>query len=134
MNSFECNKCSYNTIRNYDLTRHLKNVHGIHVNMSVKGNNEPQAGLPSRRSEEKQYGGESHRQQSRMDEEEEEEEEEEDDEPRTNPVDALYSPEEFEKFGHDMARRKCRILDCVLDTFPEHLKTKAKRMCDTLKM
>ena len=32
-----------------------------------------------------------------------------------------------------MRRKKCRILDCVLDTFPEHLKTKAKSMCDTLK-
>ena len=31
-----------------------------------------------------------------------------------------------------MTRKKCHILDCVLDTFPEHLKTKAKRMCDTL--
>ena len=33
----------------------------------------------------------------------------------------------------DMTRKKCRILDCVLDTFPEHLKTKAKSMCDILK-
>jgi len=32
-----------------------------------------------------------------------------------------------------LRRRKCHILDCVLDTFPEHLKTKAKSMCDTLK-
>ena len=32
-----------------------------------------------------------------------------------------------------MTRKKCHILDCVLDTFPEHLKTKAKSMCDTLK-
>ena len=32
-----------------------------------------------------------------------------------------------------MRRKKCHILDCVLDTFPEHLKTKAKRMCDVLK-
>ena len=38
------------------------------------------------------------------------------------------------KFGDDdMTRKKCHILDCVLDTFPEHLKTKAKSMCDTLK-
>ena len=29
-----------------------------------------------------------------------------------------------------MTRKKCRILDCVLDTFPEHLKTKA-RVCAT---
>ena len=32
-----------------------------------------------------------------------------------------------------MRRKKCRILDCVLDTFLEHLKTKAKSMCDILK-
>ena len=32
-----------------------------------------------------------------------------------------------------MRIKKCHILDCVLDTFPEHLKTKAKNMCDTLK-
>ena len=32
-----------------------------------------------------------------------------------------------------MRRKKCHILDCVLDTFPEHLKPKAKSMCDTLK-
>ena len=32
-----------------------------------------------------------------------------------------------------MRRKKCRILDCVLDTFPEHLETKAKSMCDILK-
>ena len=56
----------------------------------------------------------------------------EDDESRTNPVDGLYSSEEIEKF-EDMTRNKCHLLDCVLDTFPEHLKTKAKHMCDTLK-
>ena len=32
-----------------------------------------------------------------------------------------------------MRRKKCHILDCVLDTFPEHLKTKANSICDTLK-
>ena len=32
-----------------------------------------------------------------------------------------------------MRRRNCHILDCVLDTYPEHLKTKAKNMCDILK-
>ena len=124
MNSFKCSKCSYNTIRNHDLTRHLKRVHSIYVNTSVQGNNQLQAVLPSRMSEEKQYGGETHRRQARMDEE---------DEPRIIPVDGLYSREEIEKFGEDMTRKKCRILDCVLDTFPEHLKTKAKSMCDTLK-
>ena len=59
---------------------------------------------------------------------------EEDDEPRINPVDGLYPPEHIEKFvDEDMRRKKCHILDCVLDTFPEHLKIKAKRMCDVLK-
>ena len=57
----------------------------------------------------------------------------EEDEPRMNPVDGLYPPEQIEEFGNDMRRKKCHILDCVLDTFPEHLKTKAKSMCDTLK-
>ena len=44
-------------------------------------------------------------------------------ETRTNFMDGLYSSEEIEKFGDDMRRKKSRILDCVLDTFPEHLKT-----------
>ena len=57
----------------------------------------------------------------------------EEEKPRTDPVDGLYSTELIEKFGDDMTRKKCHILDCVLDTFPEHLKTKAKSMCDTLK-
>ena len=49
-------------------------------------------------------------------------------------MEGLYSPEQIEEFGDDdMRRKKCHILDCVLDTFPEHLKTKAKSMCDTLK-
>ena len=58
---------------------------------------------------------------------------EEDDEPRINPVDGLYTREEIEKFGDDMTRKKCHILDCVMDTFPEHLKAKAKSMCYILK-
>ena len=129
MNSFKCSECSYNTIRNYDLTRHLKNVHGIYVNTAVKGYNNPQAVLPSRMIEERQYGGESYRHQDTAEEGEEEEE----GEPRTHPVDGLYSSEQIENFGNDLRRKKCHILDCVLDTFPEHLKTKAKSMCDTLK-
>ena len=126
MNSYKCSKCSYNTIRNHDLTRHLKNVHGIYVNTSIKRDNQPQAGIPSRMSEKSQYGEKSHRHHDTSDEEEEEE-------PRNNPVDGLYPSEQIEKFGNDLRRRKCHILDCVLDTFPEHLKTKAKSMCDTLK-
>ena len=134
MNSFKCNKCSYNTIRNYDLTRHLKRVHGIYVNTSFKGDNQPQVALPNRMSEKSQYGGESHRKQSRSEQDYSEEEEEEEEEPGINPVDGLYNREEIEKLGDDdMRRKKCHKLDCVLDTFPEHLKTKAKSMCDTLK-
>ena len=54
--------------------------------------------------------------------------------PISNSMDGLYSSEQIEKFGDgDMRRKKCHILDCVLDTFPEHLKAKAKSMCDTLK-
>ena len=49
-------------------------------------------------------------------------------------MDGLYTPEQIEKFGDDdMRRKKCHILDCILDTFPEHLKAEAKSMCDTLK-
>ena len=67
-----------------------------------------------------QYGGHLPRHENtRIDEEE--------DEPRINPVHGLYPREDIEKFGdEDMRRKKCHILDCVLDTFPEHLKTKAK--------
>ena len=36
-------------------------------------------------------------------------------------------------FGNYPRKIKCQILDCVLDTFPEHLKTKIKSMCNTLK-
>ena len=126
MNSFKCSKCSYNTIRNYDLNKHLKRVHGIYANTSFKGDNQIQAGIPSRMSEERQYGGESHRPHSRIEQDYSEEE----DEPRNDPVDWLYSPEQIEKFGDDMRRKKCHILDSVLDTFPEHLKTKA-RVCAT---
>ena len=72
-----------------------------------------------------QNGGHVPRHQARMAEEE--------DEPRINPVGGLYTREEIEKFGEDLTRKKCHILDCVLDTFPEHLKAKAKSMCDILK-
>ena len=72
-------------------------------------------------TEERQYGGESYRHQDTAEEEEEE--------PLSKPVEGLYSSEQIEKFGDDLRRKKCHILDCVLDTFPEHLKTKAKRVC-----
>ena len=37
MASFKCSKCSYNTPRNYDLTRHLKRVHGVSKNTDNTG-------------------------------------------------------------------------------------------------
>ena len=80
-------------------------------------------------TEEKQFKREPHRHQDYSEEEEEEE-------ARSNPTDGLYPPEQIEKFNDDdddMRRKKSHILDCVLDTFPEHLKTKAKNMCDILK-
>ena len=84
------------------------------------------AGIPlSEHITDLQDGGHFPRHDPRMDEE--------DDESRNNPVDGLYSSEQIENFGNDLRRKKCHILDCVLDTFPEHLKTKAKSMCDTLK-
>ena len=88
-----------------------------------KGDNQLQSELPTRMSEEGQYRGESHRQQ---------EDSEEEGKPRTHPVERLYTREEIEKFGDDnMTRKKCQISDCVLDAFPEHLKTKAKHICAT---
>ena len=117
-----CSKCLYKTIRSHDLTRHLKNAHGFYVNTSVKGYNQPQAGIPSRMSEKRQYGEESYRHQDTSEEEEE---------PLSK--EGLYSSEQIEKFGNDLRIKKYHILECVLDTFPEHLKTKAKSMCDTLK-
>ena len=84
------------------------------------------AGIPlSEHVTDLQDGGHFPRHDPRMDEE--------DNESRTTPVDGLYSSEEIEKFGDDMRRKKCHKLDCVLDKFPEHLKTKAKSMCDILK-
>ena len=47
-------------------------------------------------------------------EEQDTSEEEEEEETRTHPVEGLYTSEQID----DMRRKKCRILDCVLDTFP----------------
>ena len=51
MDKFKCSNCSHNTIRNYDLTRHLKRVHGISKNIVVPSNSPEevrhlQAGMP----------------------------------------------------------------------------------------
>ena len=125
MASFKCSECSLSTKRSYNLRRHLRDVHGICANTPVNRDNKLQAVLPSRMSKKNNMEDSTHRHQARMDEEE--------DEPRINPVDGLYTREEIEKFGEDLTRKKCHILDCVLDTFPEHLKAKAKSMCDILK-
>ena len=66
-----------------------------------------------------QGGGHFPRHDPKMDEEDDE----------SDHGDGLYSSDQIE----DMTRKKCHILDCVFDTFPEHLKTKAKSMCDILK-
>jgi len=52
---------------------------------------------------------------------------------QSNPIDGLYTREEIERLGAGLRSRKCRILDSVLETIPNHLKAKAKIVCDTLK-
>ena len=155
---WRCNLCSLKTTRRGNVIRHIREKHGVedpnaqnatkdsntHVtsngkDKTTKVSKQPRimgAGIPlsdeiysSMDSPEQmtslQDGGHVPRHQARMDVEEVE--------PRINPVDGLYSREEIEKFGEDLRKKKCHILDCVLDTFPEHLKTKAKSMCDILK-
>ena len=80
-------------------------------------------------SEKRQYREKSHKHQDTSEEEEEQQQQQ----PLSKPSEGLYYSDQIENFGDDMRRKKCHILDCVLDTFPEHLKTKAKSMCDTLK-
>ena len=122
MNSFKCSKCLYNTTRNYDLTRHLKGVHGIYVNTSFKGYNHLQTELPRTMSEERQY-----EKLSRM---EQEEEESSGNEPRFKPE---YTEEQIERLRAAMRRNKCEILDCVLNILPTCLRSEAKRICDSTK-
>ena len=146
---WRCNLCSLKTSRRWNVIRHIREVHKIDdpnarnatkdSNTGVKSNGKEKttkvsngqqrtimdSGIPlSEHITDLQDGGHFPRHDPRMDEE--------DDEPISNPVDGLYASEQIEKFG-DMTRKKCHILDCVLDTFPEHLKTKAKHMCDILK-
>ena len=140
------------TSRRGNVIRHIREVHRIDdpnaqnatkdSNTSVKSNGEDKTTKVSSRHQPRimsagtqlsehmtdlQDGGHLSRHHPGMYEEDERHQ------PITNPVDGLYSSEQIEKLGDDMTRKKCHILDCVLDTFPEHLKTKAKRMCDTLK-
>ena len=49
---------------------------------------------------------------------------------QSNPVDGLYSREEIERLGAGLRSRKCRILNSVLKTIPNHLKAKAQIVCD----
>ena len=41
--------------------------------------------------------------------------------------------EEFRKIGSELRAFECHVLDCVLDTIPDHLKAKAPCIWDTLK-
>ena len=141
---WQCNLCLVKISRRDNVIRHIREVHKIDdpdaqnatkdSNTAVKSDGKDKttkvsnvqqptimgAGIPlSEHITDLQGGGHFPRHDSRMDEEDDE----------SDPGDGLYSPEQIE----DMTRKKCRILDCVLDTFPEHLKTKAKSMCDTLK-
>ena len=148
-----CNLCSLKTSRRGNVIRHIREVHGIDdpnaqnatkdSNTGVKSNGKDTTTRVSNRQQPRIMSAgiplsgtydKSTRWRTltwtppRMEEEYSEE-----DEPRTSPVKGLYPPEQIEEIGNDMRRKKCHILDCVLDTFPEHLKTKAKSMCDTLK-
>ena len=131
-NTSECSSNGYKTILQLKTTfeNMFTNIWVPEYTLS-DGDNNLQAWITlSRMSEEKQYGGHVPIHRASMEPDYSEEEE---DEPRINPVGGLYTREEIEKFGEDMTRKKCHILDCVLDTFPEHLKAKAKSMCDILK-
>ena len=141
---WQCNLCSVKIGRRGNVIRHIREVHKIDdhdaqnatkdSNTGVKSDGKDKttkvsnvqqrtvkgAGIPlSEHITDLQGGGHFPRHDSRMDEEDDE----------SDPEDGLYSSDQIE----DMTRKKCRKLDCVLDTFPEHLKTKAKSMCDTLK-
>ena len=54
-------------------------------------------------------------------------------EPGTNPDNRQYTTEQIERSGAELKAKKCHILDCVLETIPEHLKAKTKLICDALK-
>ena len=52
---------------------------------------------------------------------------------RSDPEVMQYTAEQIEGFGAELKAKKCKILDCVLETIPDHLKVKAKLICDALK-
>ena len=115
MESFKCSKCSYKTTRNYDLTRHLKGVHGIYVKTFApcKVVTQPKAEFHS----------------PIMDSEVSEEEEEVSDEEVSNE----FTENQIENYMAEMKRRKCIMLDRVLALLPPRLKPVAKRICDSHK-
>ena len=149
---WRCNLCSLKSSRRGNVIRHIREIHGIEdpnaqnatkeSNIGVKSNGKDETAKVSNEHQPRimsagiplpehitllQNGGHFPGHCPKTNQEEEEEE------PGIDPVNGLYSSERLEKFGDDMMRKKCRILDCVLNTFPEHLKTKAKSMCDFLK-
>ena len=65
--------------------------------------------------------------------EESEEEDSEEDERHQSIPDPEHTEEEIDKIYKDLKAKKRRLLDRVLDTIPDHLRAKAKRLCDSLK-
>ena len=54
-------------------------------------------------------------------------------EPKSDQDERQYTAEQIERFGAELAAKKCHILDCVMKTIPEHLKAKTMLICDALK-
>ena len=75
--------------------------------------------------------------QSRMEENEDSDKESEEDSEGDKRYQALpeqeLTEEQIDKIYGDLKAKKRRILDCLLKIIPDHLNTKAKRMCDDLK-
>ena len=152
---WNCNICSNKTRQRGNVIRHIKLVYEIEdrdarnaskdSNMSVKSSHDRNTPFcsnlmsgrplfeeinPVNDREQLQDGGlydenELHRHQPRMEHDRYK--------AISNPVNGLYTTEPTERFRADLRRKKCHISDCVLDTFPEHPKAKAKSMCDHLK-
>ena len=66
-------------------------------------------------------------------EEESEEEDSEGDKRYQALPDQELTEEQIDKIYGDLKAKKRHILDCLLKTIPDHLKPKAKRICDDLK-
>ena len=83
-----------------------------------------------------QYGGHYEklgRHQTRMGENDDSEEDSEEDERHPATHDSEHTEEEIDDLHEKLKAKKRRLLDHVLDTIPDHLKAKAKRICDSLK-